>query len=90
MEAKIVEAPREQLVPVSATLTEVPDLPALPPPATSYGVDGCERAMGCYSNRQLEAALGTALDWGQRSADNLRAIRRAGEAAIATNKEPPK
>ena len=90
MEAKVVEAAREQLVPISSTLTEVPELAALPPPAVSYGADGCDRALGCYSTRQLEAALGAALDWGQRSADNLRAIRRAGEAAIATNNEPPK
>lgn len=75
---------------MSSTLTEVPELAALPPPAVAYGVDGCDRALGCYSSRQLETALGVALDWGERSADNLRAIRRAGEAAIATNKGPPK
>lgn len=89
VESRIVEAAREQLVPISATLTDVPELPPLPPPAVSYGTDGCDRALGCYSSRQLESALGAALDWGQRSADNLRAIRRAGEAATATNKGPP-
>lgn len=82
----MVEAAKRQLVPISATLTEVPVLAALPVPAVRYSPPACTRLQGCYSNEQYDAALSTALDWGGRSADNLRAIRAAGEAA--TKQEP--
>lgn len=84
----MVEVARQQLVPISATLTTVPDLPPLPMPAIPAGEQNCTRVAGCYSSQQLEAALATALDWGAKSADNLRAIRRAGEDAIKSAKEP--
>lgn len=82
----MVEAAKRQLVPISATLTEVPQLAPLPVPAIRYNPPACTRMQGCYSNEQLDAALTAALDWGGRSADNLRAIRAAGEAA--TQQEP--
>lgn len=87
-ETRIVEAARQQLVPISATLTEVPVLAALPVPAVPFGAGTCTRILGCYSNQQLEAALTEALDWGGKSADNLRAIRAAGDSAVQSAKEP--
>lgn len=81
-----MEAAKRQLVPISATLTEVPVLAALPVPAVRYNPPACTRLQGCYSTEQFDAALSAALDWGARSADNLRAIRAAGESA--TQQEP--
>lgn len=66
--------PRRQLVQVAGSLTAVPTLAEAPAPAVKPG-PGCDRPKGCYSNRQLEAMLTTALDWGGRMADQLDTIR---------------
>lgn len=76
-------------MPISSTLTEVPALANMPVPEIPYGMAGCYRPGGCLSNRQFDQALSTALDWGSRSADNLRAIRKAGESAV-NPQEPTK
>lgn len=66
--------PRRQLVRVSGELTAVPDLSPAPAPAVPAGPN-CDRAGGCFSNRQLESMLTLALDWGGRMADQLVSIR---------------
>ncbi len=88
IETRVVEAAKQQLVPISSTLTQVDDLPPLPMPAVPAGAD-CARPLGCYSNQQLQAALDAALAWGGKLADNLRAIRRAGEDALKSKDPAP-
>ena len=73
-ETVLVEVPRRQLVRVSGELTAVPTLTPAPVPATPYGPN-CTRRGGCYSNRQLEAMLNSALGWGEKMADSLHTIR---------------
>ena len=73
-ETVLVEVPRRQLVRVSGELTAVPALTPAPVPATPYGPN-CTRRAGCYSNRQLEAMLNSALGWGEKMADSLHSIR---------------
>ena len=73
-ETVVVEVPRRQLVRVSGELTAVPALQQAPTPAVAYG-PSCSRPAGCYSNRQLEAMLNTALAWGEKMADSLHTIR---------------
>lgn len=86
---KIVEAPKRQLVPIERTLTETPKLAPAPAPAIAPGEE-CGRPKGCYSNRQLEAMLQAALDWGAQAVDNLRSIRKASdEATSPSTKDPP-
>lgn len=70
----MVEVPRRQLVEVSGELTNVPQLAEAPAPAVPYGPT-CDRKAGCYSNKQLEGMLNTALSWGGKMADSLRSIR---------------
>ena len=73
-ETVLVEVPRRQLVRVSGEMTAVPALTPAPVPATPYGPN-CTRRAGCYSNRQLEAMLNSALGWGEKMADSLHTIR---------------
>ncbi len=73
-ETVLVEVPRRQLVRVSGEMTAVPALTPAPVPATPYGPN-CTRRAGCYSNRQLEAMLNSALGWGEKMADSLHSIR---------------
>ncbi len=87
-EQKVVEAAKQQLVPISSTLTEIPALQPPPTPSVPYGPN-CSRPTGCYSNQQLESLLSAALDWGGKLTDNLRAIRRAGELALKPAPSPP-
>lgn len=81
VDPQIVEVPRRQLVQVSGELTAVPALRSAPAPAIPAGPN-CTRAAGCYSNRQLEAMLTQALDWGGRMADQLGTIRRLMQQAL--------
>ena len=81
-ETVLVEVPRRQLVRVSGELTAVPALTPAPVPATPYGPN-CTRRAGCYSNRQLEAMLNSALGWGETMTygEIARALDAGPEAA---------
>lgn len=76
VQTQVVEVPRRQLVQVSGEMTAVPRLKSAPSPAVPATDPACGRAAGCFSGRQLESMLTTALDWGQGMADQLEAIRR--------------
>lgn len=76
--------PRRQLVRVSGELTAKPVLAQAPMPAVPFGAS-CDRPQGCYSNRQLETMLTTALDWGGRMADQLDIIRGLMAEALKGN-----
>ena len=84
----LVEKPVQQLVGIPPWMTNVSPLPFPPLPAVPYGPD-CQRPAGCYSNRQLEGLLSSALTWGGDSADKLRAIRQASDQATQPTGEPP-
>ena len=84
IQTQLIDRAHQQLVPIRSTLTEIPTLAPAPAPAVPPGPD-CNRALGCYSNSQLEALLSSALDWGGKATDNLRAIRQAGEEATKGN-----
>ena len=73
---------------VTGTMTEVPTLAPLPAPAVPQG-PGCERAGGCFSNRQLESMLTAALDWGGRMADQLTTIRALMAEALQPEAKDP-
>lgn len=77
VQTQVVEVPRRQLVRVSGEMTSVPRLAPAPRPAVTPATDpACDRPTGCFSGRQLESMLTTALAWGQGMADQLEAIRR--------------
>lgn len=90
----LVETPVLQLVKIDRTLTDVPTLAPAPTPIVAYNPPACTRPTGCFSTKQLEEMLSTALAWGSASADNLRAIRRASDEATrppapSTQGKPP-
>lgn len=80
--------PRRQLVRVSGELTAIPALPPAPAPAVPAGPT-CDRAGGCFSNRQLESMLTLALDWGGRMADQLTTIRALMAEALQPEAKDP-
>ena len=86
----LVETPVLQLVKIDRTLTDVPNLAPAPVPGWAFGTEGCDRPAGCFTNRQLEAMLSEALAWGNASADNLRAIRRASDESTKPAAPQPK
>lgn len=85
----LVEKPVQQLVGIPVDMTNVTPLPFPPPPAIPYGEQACQRPAGCYSNKQLEGLLSSALTWGEGLAEQLLAIRRASDLATQPGEPPP-
>lgn len=84
IEPTIVEVPVRQLVDLDPALLEVAPLAPLPTPAFR---DSGPCATGCYSGRQMDAALDTALDGYEALANQIREIAKVYADAKA---KPPK
>lgn len=93
-ETQTVDVAVRQYTPIPEAMTEITMLASLPSPAVPVGVDGCDRPAGCYSNRQLEEALGEAIANRNLHVDRLRSVRMlsddviAGRQAVAAHTTP--